>query len=68
MVVQDSYYKELHNDVALIAAQMADIAGMSLELRRDFASIKNMAGLNGRSKIYRKTNHATESVLCFVRE
>lgn len=68
LVVQDSYYKELKNDIPLITTQMAEIAGLSLRLRKDFCSSKSMAILNGRTKKYRNNHHVTESVLCFVRD
>lgn len=67
LVVQDSYYKEVRNDVALITTEMAEIAGLSLTLRKDFSADRSMSGLNGHAKKYRNNSKATESVLCFLR-
>jgi len=67
LVVQDSYYKDIHNDVPGIAAQMASRSGFDLAVRRDFVSGKSMAGINGKARQYLKKRTTTESVLCFVR-
>ena len=67
LVVQDSYYKELHNDVAQITSEMGEFVGLSLELRKDFSSARSMRGINSRSKKYLSNGQTTESVLCFTR-
>lgn len=66
-VVQDSYYKEIRNDVASAMNDMARGVGLSLKLQKDFPSEKTMSGINMRSKRYRQSNKINESVLCFVR-
>lgn len=66
MVVQDSYYKELHNDVPSIAIEMATEAGFQFAGRRDFSSGRSMVGRNARAKVYLANRLTTESILCFV--
>lgn len=66
LVVQDSYYKELHNDLPTIITEMCRSAGLYLETRRDFLS-RSMAGINPHTRVYKRTATATEAVLCFKR-
>lgn len=65
IVVQDSYYKDLHNDLPKVFAEMA--LNFKLELRRrdDFAQRNSLSGINAKSKIYGRTKGAVESVICF---
>jgi DNA modification methylase len=65
MVVQDSYYKELHNDLPAIISEMAEGAGLRLARREDFHISRSMAGVNPHSRAYRCSSGAIESVLCF---
>ncbi len=65
MVVQDSHYKELRNDLALIVSEMASTAGLTLTNRTDFDSGRSMAQLNLHVRRYRSSGSAVESVLCF---
>jgi SAM-dependent methyltransferase len=66
-VVQDSYYKELHNDVPKIAAEMCVRKGLRLERREDFSIKRTMAGRHRHVRRYRSAATAVESVLCFSR-
>jgi hypothetical protein len=66
LVVQDSYYKELRNDVAAIAIEMATNAGFRFAGRKDFSSGRSMVGRNARAKAYLADRLTTESILCFV--
>lgn len=63
--VQDSHYKEVHNNLPLIFSEMCVHSGMTLERRVDFPSGRSMGNLNTKSLRYRTTRHATESVLVF---
>jgi hypothetical protein len=63
LVVQDSYYKDLHNDLPSILAEMAASGGLALEQRKDFPHSRTMAGINPGTKGYRASFNATESVL-----
>lgn len=67
IVAQDSYYKDVHNDVPAILSEMA--ASHSLHLGREerFSLRHTMAGSHPHTKNYRNTASATESVLCFSR-
>lgn len=65
LVVQDSYYKDLLNDLPEIVNEMAFQSGLHLERRDDFVSEKNMARINKASKKYGTNRPATESVLSF---
>jgi hypothetical protein len=66
LVVQDSYYKELHTDLAQIVVEMATCCGVSLESRRDFGVTRTIAVTNPATKKYRDVRHmAMESVLVF---
>lgn len=63
-VVQDSQYKNIHNDVPSIIAQMAEINGLKLFRRDDFAVKRNIVSINPKAN-FSAINRATESVLCF---
>ena len=65
LVVQDSYYKEIHNDVPTITAEIASHFGLSTARREDFKTSRSMVGVNLKSKKYLNTRNTTESVLCF---
>lgn len=67
LVIQDSYYKEIHNDVPTIAIEMAERAGMILRRREDFSSNRSMVSMNQRAKKYLSSRKNVESVLCFER-
>jgi len=65
IVVQDSYYKDIHNDLPNIFCEMADsLEWISLD-RFDFDIKRTMAGRNIRAKKYRTDSTAIESVLIF---
>ena len=65
MVVQDSYYKEVWNDLATIISEMADGLGLELCRRTDFSKRATLARVNPRSREYRAAGEARESVLAF---
>jgi DNA modification methylase len=65
VVVQDSYYKDLHNDLSVMLTEMADSSGLIMEGRSDFPLTRTMAGINPAAKGYRDSFGATESVLLF---
>jgi hypothetical protein len=67
LVVQDSYYKDLHNDLPTVFIEMAAQQKLELVGRRDFPLSRTMAGLNPRIKNYRQSRSALESVLSFVK-
>jgi hypothetical protein len=64
-VVQNSYYKEIRNDIASIVSEMAENLSMSLIKRADFSAPRSMVEVNQRSKKYVGNRSTIESVLCF---
>jgi DNA modification methylase len=65
LVSQDSYYKEVHNDVPTITVEMASAFGLNIIRRENFKTSRSMAGVNLKSKKYLSSRNTTESVLCF---
>lgn len=65
LVVQDSHYKEIHNDLPTIITEIATGCGMVLRRREDYPLGQTMAGVNPRARRYRQSSTATEAVLCF---
>jgi hypothetical protein len=63
LVVQDNYYKDLHNDTAIILSEMAVARGFESVNRHDFPVIRNRASMNPRARQYRGKASAVESVL-----
>jgi hypothetical protein len=68
LVVQDSFYKDVHNDLPTILAEMTQSHGLDLVRRRDFYIGRSMAGINPGSRTYPRRPGATESVLCFRKQ
>jgi len=66
-VVRDSYYKNLHNDLAKITVAMCREAGLELRAKHNRGLSTTMAAVNTRSLKYRSDFGATESVLVFAR-
>ena len=64
-VIQDSFYKNLHNDLPKVYEEMGYNCGLRLVRRKDFPTRRTMAGINPITKQYRTNIFATESVLCF---
>lgn len=65
IVVQDSYYKDVRNDVPAIVSEMCAEVGWSLVKRVDFPVTRNLVGINGRAKKYLEERSAVEAVLHF---
>jgi hypothetical protein len=68
LVVQDSFYKEIHNDLPGITVEMAVDAGLRLRRRNDFHLKRSMAGMNPHSRTYKRPPGALEAVLCFAKD
>jgi hypothetical protein len=68
LVVQDSYFKDLHIDLATIFAEMALSASLGLRRQVDFPMGRTFGSINSRSRSYRDASSATESVLCFAKD
>lgn len=67
IVVQDSYYKDLHLDLPQIYIEMGQSLGWRMDLRQDFPVPTSMSQVNRGSKLYRSTSRATESALFFTK-
>ena len=65
IISQDSYYKEIHNDLPTIFSEIFSSLGLEQIARHDFKSCKNKAGINPMVKKYRNSYEATESVILF---
>ena len=68
IVVQDSYYKEIHVDLALVVTEMGELANWQLIDRLDFAAPKTMRSVNTKSRKYNSKIEGVESVLCFQKQ
>jgi hypothetical protein len=68
LVIQDSYYKELHNPLPSIVEDIAGGCGLTLRRRQDFRLSHSMTGINPHSRAYRTSQDVVESVLCFSKE
>ncbi|MES0198959.1 DNA methyltransferase [Mesorhizobium sp. M0011] len=65
LVVQDSYYKEIHNDLPAIVVEMCESQNLRLGRREDFRFNRSMMRVNRHTKIYGRPSVPTEAVLCF---
>lgn len=64
-VVQNSYYKDVLNDLALVVEEMGSVFNLSMLQRCDFSNSRSMSDLNSNSKKYPKARRAEESVMIF---
>lgn len=65
VVAQDSFYKDVHNNVPLVIAEMMSNGGFELRRREDFSASRSMASINPKARRYKNTRENVESVLCF---
>jgi len=65
IVVQDSYYKDVHIDLPRIVHEMSESIGFTLDRREDFAIPRTKAAVHPSSRSWRSTFTATESILLF---
>ena len=63
LVVQDNYYKDLHNDTPKILSEMAMALGFRSAQIQEFAVARNRASMNPRARQYRTKASAVESIL-----
>jgi hypothetical protein len=68
LVVQDSYYKDVHNDLPTILAEMATAFGLALVRVVDYPHARSFGGIHPGRQRYRTGKSAVESVLCFRKE
>lgn len=67
LVVQDSHYKELRNNLARVVREMGDSLGWTFEAQHDFKSEFTMAAIHSSVAKYRTKSPATESVVWLTR-
>jgi len=65
LVLQDSYFKDVHNDLPQILTEMAHNIEWKIKYRVDFNSNLSMANINRKTKQYRSRISTTETVLAF---
>lgn len=68
IVVQDSYYKDLHNDLPKIFNEMASINGISVIRTFEYKKAKSMCGINKASKVYRTRRTPMEVAMLLTKE
>lgn len=64
LVVQDSYYKDIHNDLPTIITEIGAHHGLTLGQSKAF-HLRSMSDINPGRRTYVRPSGATESVLCF---
>lgn len=67
LILQDSFYKDVHNDLPTIVSEIAEMRGLKLSRRQDFHHSRSMAGINRNARTYARKPGATESVVCFLK-
>jgi hypothetical protein len=67
LVVQDSYYKEVHNDLPAIVSEMGTLSGLRFLGSKEFRMARSMSGVNPYTRIYKRPSGAVEAVVCFDR-
>src|SRR5438128_709872 len=63
-VVQDSFYKDIHNDLPTIISEMSGRHGFEQVRQQDFYIGRSMAGINPGARMYERRPGANEAVLC----
>lgn len=66
LVVQDSYYKDIHNDLPKIITEIGAHHGLTLDQSKAF-HLRSMSDINPGSQTYVRPSGATELVLCFTK-
>jgi hypothetical protein len=67
-VVQDSYYKDVHNDLPTIVSEMGTLSGLAFLGAKEFRLARSMSGVNPYTRTYKRRTGAVEKVLCFKRQ
>jgi SAM-dependent methyltransferase len=65
LVVQDSFYKNVHNDLPTIIGDFGGSHGLTLMRQEPFYSARSMARINPYARAYSRRSGAIETVLCF---
>ncbi|WP_035050936.1 DNA methyltransferase [Carnobacterium pleistocenium] len=67
IVVQDSFYKDIYLDLALVFKEIFENYNWSLLLKKDFEKKNTMVSINKNTKNYRNITKPKETVLVFER-
>lgn len=67
IVVQDSYYKDIHLKIADIFKEIFSKFDWEISIQKDFEKTQSMVGVNQQAKKYREVSNPKESVLVFKR-
>jgi hypothetical protein len=65
LVIQDSYYKDIHNNLPAIVEEMGQALGWSLVARYNYLSKRHMGRVNRYAAQFYRPRAAAESVLIF---
>ncbi|GIO70067.1 DNA methyltransferase [Paenibacillus sp. FSL M7-1455] len=68
IVIQDSYYKDVHLDLAQVIVEMGETLGWKLIHQESYYQSQTLAGINKSKLKYRKNSSATEEALIFRKE
>jgi hypothetical protein len=63
LVLQDSYYKDIHVDLPALVGNMSEAAGWAEWSRTDFRVPRTMATIHPGSRTYRRKTGAVESAI-----
>jgi hypothetical protein len=67
LIVQDSYYKDVHNDLPQMIVEIAEAKGLKLRRSVEFHLNRSMSGINPYTRAYNRPTGAVEKVLCFCK-
>jgi hypothetical protein len=67
LVVQDSYYKDVHNDLPTIVSEMGALSGLTFLGSKEFRLARSMSGVNPYTRVYKRRPGAVEAVISFAR-
>jgi hypothetical protein len=67
IVAQDSYFKNVRADLATMFTEIAIEHGLELSRQVDFPMARTLVSINTKSRVYRSSSSAVESVLCFAK-
>lgn len=67
IVAQDSFFKDIRADLAAMLTDIASNRALALCRRVDFPMSRTLGSINTKSRGYRTTSSAVESVLCFAK-
>lgn len=65
LVVQDSYYKEIHIDLASIVTDLAGDRGLAMVARKNYAASQSLRGVHKHVRSEARRNAPVESLLIF---